>query len=254
MSTVEALEKQIQQLKIDEILKQLNISLERYKKKYENKAFARFVKSSRQQYLHIIWFKEFFIHQDYYKEYKIVYTEQSIFISKNKWRTDTELTFRDKTKKGEHEDYRNPDEVIREWGCQVKEISLKEFEDLKKIIKVFNQSLLNNFFDTQTINYNCDLNGNDYDEFRGDERTIKLLDIPHLRLSGEEAFLLSKSVFMRNNNYLLSPNSIKLAIDTLNNKIKEENKSLSLSYEFGYRYKDKIQECKDLIKKFEKCK
>lgn len=81
-------------------------------------------------------------------------------------------------------------------------------------------------------------NGIEHDMERKIEETGKLLDIPHIFLTQNEAWLLDKSVFLNDLCFLLTKASISFANTILNKKLRNESNSRNLLADFGYRHRN----------------
>lgn len=251
MTKVAELEKQLLEAKKEEEVASVQKTIDFYNNQYKGKVFSRFIKSSRRELIFITYFHDFFLYYDYDKTPKIASSQENIEIIKNQWGVNKQIIYKDcrKSKEAEHIYH---ELRMNEWGDQIQEISIDEFNRLKKTCSGLVDSLANDFFSDKEIKYNCDITGGEYDYVRADEETYKEIDIPHIILKDRESFLIGKSVFLRSDCYILTPNSKKLAISRLEKKIKDEQFNIGLAYEYGYRYRDDIEQCQELINKFKK--
>lgn len=148
------------------------------------------------------------------------------------------------------------------YNCKINNIEDKDFTSHKKELTIENFELIKN----SSVSYaeaisllvqgkdflKTLLNGSEHGERSNIEKTVPMLDVPHIILEQGEAWMLSSSVFLNDLCFLLTPASMKFAREVIYKQIKDESNSRSLLSSYGYRHRnDRTEELQSLLQKLE---
>lgn len=226
---------QLQEQKLNE---ELSLRLKDYNSKLKDKVLCRYIKAnSSSQALYLTYYKEFYIGEDYDIKGNQIKSIQSkgevITIGSNLYgRYECEFkTFKDSPMKGNADDLFPYYKIDKE-----KFIEVKLFQEIKRSIKSFSNNLFG-FIDTELTPY-YETTGSESDKIRKINNTHTLLDIPNIVLSKEETWLLTESVFLNGNVFLLTPNSINWLNEWERKEYEEDSFAKRACASVGERYRN----------------
>jgi len=216
--------------------------------KYVKKAYKNVIVKSRSTYINYKWFKEVKVENPYNagdpKRILLVYETVAVMID-TAWRTGIEY-YRRGNAEFLDKDMFSYDNIYK-WT----EIPEDEWGGVVKAVKALTKNLIAEIDDGKIKPLNH-MSGVEYTYHNVREKQKHLLDLPHIKLEKREPFLIGETIFRVDDLYIISPQSIKYAIEVLERKAYSDQDSTRVLSAMGYRNRhDESAACYNLINKLE---
>ena len=219
----------------------------------KGKVLCHYVKgSAKSRVMLLTHYQEFFIGDSYRdnKPCKVVkFKGEEIRIKSNLYGGyDSEyLPFKDNTLNGDVDSTYHIYHIYKK-----KEISLEVFKQIKNYIKSLTDNLFG--FVDEDITPLFEITNGESDDLRKIDDSAKLLDIKHIVLEKDrETWLLSKSIFLNGNVFLLTPASMRWLSDWKHQQMMSDSSGRAMCAAVGERYRSsRYSEVVELVTKIQK--